>query len=130
MTSPSKDDYLEKNASQNPAIELLCAMSPDRIPDGGYVYISPEECAKQRGGAYNVILKDILRGQLRKINRYSYCGAENEFSAANIERAIDDLDVSLSDGLITASKKSMISFCLVKVIPKLLVRVTKLRTLI
>ena len=54
---------------------------------------------------YNVILKDILRGQLRKINRYSYCGAENEFSAANIERAIDDLDVSLSDGLITASKK-------------------------
>lgn len=105
MTSPSKDDYLEKNASQNPAIELLCAMSPEKIPDGGYVYISPEECAKQRGGAYNVILKDILRGQLRKINRYSYCGAENEFSAANIERAIDDLDVSLSDGLITASEK-------------------------
>ena len=77
MTSPTKNNYLEKNASQNPAIELLCAMSPERIPDGGYVYISPEECAKQRGGAYNVILKDILRGQLRKINRYSYCGAEN-----------------------------------------------------
>ena len=56
------------------------------IAYGGYVYISPEECAKQRGGAYNVILKDILRGQLRKINRYSYCGAENEFSAANIDK--------------------------------------------
>ena len=35
MSELTKDDYLEKNASQNPAIELLCAMSPDRIPDGG-----------------------------------------------------------------------------------------------
>lgn len=102
----TKDAYLEVNASQNPAIELLCAMSPERIPGCcGYTYISPEECSLQRGNSFNVILKDILRGQLRKINRYSYSGAENEFSAANIERAIDDLDVPLTDGLITASEK-------------------------
>ena len=103
---PTKDDYLEVNASQNPAIDLLCSMTSERIPGYcGYTYISPEECVLQRGNNYNVILKDILRGQLRKINRYSYAGAENEFSATNIERAIDDIDVPLSEGLITASEK-------------------------
>ena len=76
--------YLEVNASQKPAIELLQSM--------GYTYISPEDCETQRGSRYHVLLKDILRGQLRKLNRYSYAGAENEFSAANIERAMEELD--------------------------------------
>ncbi|MEG1756804.1 MAG: type I restriction endonuclease subunit R [Clostridia bacterium] len=89
--------YLEKNISQQPAIDLLCAM--------GYIYISPEDCAMQRGSGYHVLLRDILRGQLRKINRYSYAGAENEFSAANIERAMEDLDVPLTDGLVRTSEK-------------------------
>jgi len=60
---------------------------------------------KQRGSAYNVILKDVLRGQLRKINRYSFAGVENEFSAANIERAIEDLNEPLFDGLMTANER-------------------------
>ena len=47
--------YLEKNISQQPAIDLLCAM--------GYTYISPEDCEAQRGSRYHVLLKDILRGQ-------------------------------------------------------------------
>lgn len=89
--------YLEKNASQQPAIDLLCAM--------GYRYISPEDCEVQRGGRYHVLLKDILRGQLRKLNRYTYAGAENEFSAANIERAMEDLDEPLTDGLVRTSEK-------------------------
>ena len=92
-----KDLYLEKNISQQPAIELLQAM--------GYTYISPEDCEKQRGSRYNVLLKDILRGQLRKLNRYVYAGAENEFSAANIERAMEDLDEPLTDGLVRTSEK-------------------------
>ena len=103
--SLNKKSYLEKNASQNPAIELLCAMTPERIPDGGYLYISPEDCMVQRGSSYNVILKDVLRSQLRKLNRFNYAGAEYEFSSANIERAIDDIDVPLTDGLSTASEK-------------------------
>ena len=103
--SLNKNSYLEKNASQNPAIELLCAMTPERIPDGGYLYISPEDCMVQRGSSYNVILKDVLRSQLRKLNRFNYAGAEYEFSSANIERAIDDIDVPLTDGLSTASEK-------------------------
>ena len=89
--------YLEVNASQKPAIELLQSM--------GYTYISPEDCEKQRGSKYHVLLKDILRGQLRKLNRYTYAGAVNEFSAANIERAMDELDEPLTDGLVRTSEK-------------------------
>ena len=71
----------------------------------GYTYILPEDCAKQRGSRYHVLLKDILRGQLRRLNRYTYAGVENEFSSANIERAIDDLDEPLFDGLVRTSEK-------------------------
>lgn len=92
-----KDAYLEINASQRPALALLDAM--------GYTYISPADCDKQRGSRYHVLLRDILRGQLRRLNRYIYAGAENEFSAANIERAMEDLDEPLTDGLVRTSEK-------------------------
>lgn len=92
-----KDLYLEDNISKKPAIELLQGM--------GYTYISPEDCIKQRGSKYDVLLKDILRGQLRRLNRYAYAGAENEFSAPNIERAMEDLDEPLTDGLVRTSEK-------------------------
>lgn len=92
-----KDAYLEINASQRPALALLETM--------GYTYISPADCDKQRGSRYHVLLRDILRGQLRKLNRYVYAGAENEFSAANIERAMEDLDEPLTDGLVRTSEK-------------------------
>ena len=52
-----------------------------------------------------MLLRDILRGQLRRLNRYVYAGAENEFSAANIERAMEDLDEPLTDGLVRTSEK-------------------------
>lgn len=71
----------------------------------GYTYISPADCDKQRGSRYHVLLRDILRGQLRRLNRYVYAGAENEFSAANIERAMEDLDEPLTDGLVRTSEK-------------------------
>ena len=95
--------YLEKNISQQPAIDLLQSM--------GYTYISPEDCEAQRGSRYHVLLKDILRGQLRRLNRYAFAGVENEFSAANIER--------LSQMVWCMQvKKSMTHFCLEKVIQK------------
>ena len=93
----NKDLYFEVSASQKPAIELFQSM--------GYIYISPKDCEKQRGSRYHVLLKDILRGQLRRLNRYSYAGAENEFSAANIERAMEELDEPLTDGLVRTSEK-------------------------
>ena len=92
-----KSLYLEKNISQQPAIDLLRSM--------GYTYISSEDCEAQRGSRYHVLLKDILRGQLRRLNRYAFAGAENEFSAGNIERAMEDLDEPLTDGLVRASEK-------------------------
>ena len=92
-----KDAYLEINASQRPALALFEVM--------GYTYISPADCDKQRGSRYHVLLRDILRGQLRSLNRYAYAGAENEFSAANIERAMEDLDEPLTDGLVRTSEK-------------------------
>lgn len=92
-----KSLYLEKNISQQPAVDLLRSM--------GYTYISPEDCEAQRGSRYNVLLKDILRGQLRRLNRYAFAGAENEFSAANIERAMEDLEEPITDGLVRASEK-------------------------
>ena len=93
----NKDAYLEVNASQIPAVELLKSM--------GYTYISPEDCEKQRGSQYYVLLKDVLRGQLRRLNRYTYAGVENEFSMANIERAMEDLDEPIIEGLVRASEK-------------------------
>lgn len=103
--------YLERNASQQPAIDLLRTM--------GYTYISPEDCEVQRGSKYLVLLKDILRGQLRKLNRYSYAGAVNEFSSANIERAIEDLDEPLTDGLVRSSEKIYDSLLLGRSYPEI-----------
>lgn len=93
----NSDLYLEKNISQQPVIDLLTAM--------GYTYISPADCDKQRGSQYHVLLRDILRGRLRRLNRYAYAGTENEFSAANIERTMEDLDEPLTDGLVRTSEK-------------------------
>lgn len=91
------DAYLEDNISKYPAIELLRKL--------GYKYISPEECESQRDGLYNVILKDILRSQLSRLNSYSFSGNEYKFSAENIERAIDDIDEPLADNLVVSSEK-------------------------
>ena len=92
-----KSIYSEANISKKPALELLQAM--------GYTYLSPEECRQQRGSGYRVLLRDVLRGQLRKLNRYTYGGVENEFSAVNIEHAMDDLEIPLTDGLVRTSEK-------------------------
>ena len=92
-----KSIYSEANISKKPALELLQAM--------GYTYLSLEECRQQRGSGYRVLLRDVLRGQLRKLNRYTYGGVENEFSAVNIEHAMDDLEIPLTDGLVRTSEK-------------------------
>ena len=102
--------YSERSISHQPALDLLQSM--------GYTYISPEDCKKQRGSHYHVILKDILRGQLRRLNRYSYAGSENEFSAANIERAMEELDEPLVDGLVRTSEKIYDALLLGKSFPE------------
>lgn len=91
------DVYLEDNISKYPAIELLCKL--------GFVYISPEECMRQRGTLYDVLLKDILRKQLHAINQFDFGGITYKFTADNVEKAIKELDEPLTDGLIRTSEK-------------------------
>lgn len=91
------DLYLEDNISKYPAIELLEKL--------GYTYISPEDCLKQRGSLYDVLLKDILRKQLHTINQFEYGGITYKFVADNVEKAIKDLDEPLTDGLVRTSEK-------------------------
>lgn len=89
--------YSEDNVSKYPAVELLKKL--------GYTYISPEECAAERGSRYDTLLKNILRSQLKKINGYSYANKDRKFSSANIEKAIEDIDEPLTDGLVKTSEK-------------------------
>lgn len=46
-----------------------------------------------------------MRNQLRRLNRFEFGGVEQEFSSANIERAMDELDEPLTDGLVKTSEK-------------------------
>ena len=71
----------------------------------GYIYISPEEMTKHRSSNRQVVLKDVLLKQLQKLNGFEYKGTQYPFSAKNIARAIEDLDVSLNEGLMTANQK-------------------------
>ncbi len=91
------DLYLEDNISKYPAIDLLCKM--------GYKYISPDDCVTERGNSYGVLLKNILREQLIKLNTYEYGESKYKFTAGNIEKAINDLDEPLTEGLVRTSEK-------------------------
>jgi len=82
---------------QNNTIDLLKNM--------GYIYLSPEEMPQHKSSTRQVILKDILLKQLQELNSFEYKGTEYPFSAKNIAKAIDDLDVSLNEGLMTANQK-------------------------
>jgi len=92
------DMYLEKEF-QIQAADVLQKL--------GYLPLSPEECHREREGSYNVLLKDILRAKLAELNIFEYGETKNRFKSANIERAIDELNVSIDDagGLIKASEK-------------------------
>lgn len=88
----SEEIYSEKTGVQQPALSLLQAL--------GYTYLSPAECERQRGSRYRVLLKGILKEKLRQLNRYRSGNGEREFSDANLERAIEDLDKPTNGGLI------------------------------
>ncbi|MBA2868937.1 type I restriction endonuclease subunit R [Methanococcus maripaludis] len=82
---------------QKDAIKLLKNM--------GYVYISKEENRNLRINLKEVILKDILKEQLNKLNSYTYKGKSYKFSEKSIENAISDLDVPLLEGLSKSNEK-------------------------
>ncbi len=94
----NREEYYEDNISKFPARDLLMEL--------GYNYISVEQCEKERkGNLYNVILKDVLKTQLKKMNSYYYCGERKEFSEESINRAVDDINEPMADNLIVSSEK-------------------------
>ncbi|MCR4643840.1 MAG: type I restriction endonuclease subunit R [Oscillospiraceae bacterium] len=93
----NQNAYLEDVISKNPALELLQQL--------GYTYLSPADCEAQRDGLYNVVLRDVLRTQLGRLNRYSFGGTEHTFSPENIERAVDEIDEPLAGNLVVSSEK-------------------------
>ncbi|MDX4026596.1 HsdR family type I site-specific deoxyribonuclease [Aliarcobacter skirrowii] len=74
--------------------------------DFGYKFISKEDNLIFRENKTSaVLLKKILIERLYAINSYEYKGQNYKFSANNISKAVEDLDVSLNEGLIVANEK-------------------------
>jgi type I restriction enzyme, R subunit len=64
-------NYNEMDLSQKPALEVLEKM--------GYIILKPEEAEVMRGSKYAVILQDVLRKQIQKINAFEYRGRKTTF---------------------------------------------------
>ena len=87
----------EKHLSQIPAVQLLVSL--------GYEYISPAEALRERQGRYsNVLLENILRKQLKEINRIRFKGNEYLFSEENVQSAIQKLKNVKYDGLLKTNE--------------------------
>jgi type I restriction enzyme R subunit len=87
----------EKHLSQLPAVQLLVAM--------GYEYISSAETLRERQErTSNVLLENILRNQLKEMNRIRYKGNEYLFSEENLQSAIQKLKNIKYDGLLKTNE--------------------------
>ncbi len=84
--------FNEKYLSQIPALQQLINL--------GFNYLTPEQALTERQGRFgNVLLEEILRKQLKSINRIQYRGQEYLFSEENIQSAIQKLKNVKWDGL-------------------------------
>lgn len=82
----------EKYLSQIPALQVLMNL--------GFTYLPPDQALKARLGKFsNVLLENILREQLKRINRIQHKGGEYLFSEENIQSAIQKLKTVKFDGL-------------------------------
>lgn len=91
--------FREDDISKIPALRLL-----ERL---GYTYLSPEEALEMRDGKFgNVLLEDVLREQLRRINSIRVAGrAEVRFSEQNIENGVLAMrNVPMDGGYINANE--------------------------
>ena len=99
METPS---FKEDHISQIPALQMLVNL--------GYTYLSPAEADRQRGGkTSNVLLEDVLRKQLKKINAEKTISSTKStyISDANIENGIQILkNLPMNEGYIAASEKA------------------------
>ena len=82
----------EKHLSQIPALQLLANL--------GYRYLTPTEALALRGGRLsNVLLEEVLRDSLKRINRIQHKGDQYLFSEENLQSAIQRLKNVKYDGL-------------------------------
>lgn len=87
----------EKYLSQIPALQVLINL--------GYQYLTPAEALAARGGkAGNVLLEEILREQLKKLNRIQHKGGSYLFSEENLQSAIQRLKNVKYDGLLKTNE--------------------------
>ncbi len=87
----------EKFLSQLPALQVLINL--------GYHYLTPADALAARGGKPgNVFLEEILREQLKKLNRIQHKGGTYLFSEENIQSAIQRLKNVKYDGLLKTNE--------------------------
>jgi type I restriction enzyme, R subunit len=87
----------EKDLSQIPALHLLISL--------GFEYITPAEALYERQErTSNVLLENILRSQLKGINRIRYKANEYLFSEENVQTAIQKLKNIKYDGLLKTNE--------------------------
>jgi type I restriction enzyme R subunit len=87
----------EKHRSQIPALQLLIGL--------GFDFLTPTEALRERQGrTSNVLLENILRNQLKEINRIRYKGSEYLFSEENVQSAIQKLKNIKYDGLLKTNE--------------------------
>ena len=99
-SSPPPDpdfDPSEVMASQAPALQLLVAM--------GWQYLSPAKARQLRGPRLlNVVLDDVLRDALKRINRIHTTTGEHLFSEENLSAAIQRLKSVPYNGLLRTNE--------------------------
>src|SRR5690606_20891306 len=87
----------EKYLSQIPALQVLVNL--------GYQYLTPAETLAARAGrAGNVLLEEVLRVQLKKLNRIQHKGGTYLFSEENIQSAVQRLKNVKYDGLLKTNE--------------------------
>ena len=86
MTRRARFKDSEKHLSQIPALHLLQKMTP------GWIMLPKAEVDRERRGSLsNVLLENILRSQLARLNSIEHRGQRYPFSEANIQSAIEKL---------------------------------------
>lgn len=89
--------FNEKHLSQIPALQLLANL--------GYRYLTPEQALAMRGGRLsNVLLEEVLRDSLKRINRIQHKGDQYLFSEENLQSAIQRLKNVKYDGLLKTNE--------------------------
>jgi len=91
MTPQTDESIIQKNT-----IELLKSI--------GYIFIPDTQMKRYKSGTSQVILKDILVERVQSLNGFKYKNNDYKFSAKNIAKAIEDIDYSLNEGLMTANQ--------------------------